>query len=197
MTMDTYPSDASRGFVRGFWMNTYCQFPINFVQSLVGGNPDLCGRKLMDVLDEYAHWGLLATLGEVLPNPDNRVTLADELDDNGVPVARVTFSFGDNDRAIVEAERGLAEQAMNAAGATHVLTSDGTHHLLGTCRMGSDPETSVVRPDCRSHDIANLWICDGSVFPSGGAVNPSLTIQAIATRTARLALAGAAERSAA
>jgi choline dehydrogenase-like flavoprotein len=83
---------------------------------------------------------------------------------------------------------------LEAAGATRTLTSDGTHHLLGTCRMGTDPETSVVGPDCRSHDVANLWICDGSVFPTAGAVNPSLTIQAIATRTARLALAGADEQ---
>jgi choline dehydrogenase-like flavoprotein len=179
-------------------MNTYCQFPINFAQSLVGSNPDLYGRDLMDVLDKYAHWGMLATLGEVLPNADNRVTLADELDDNGVPVARVTFSFGDNDRAIIDAERQLAERVMEAAGATRVLTSDGTHHLLGTCRMGTNPDTSVVGPDCRSHDVENLWICDGSVFPTGGAVNPSLTIEAIATRTARLALAGAdADRRAA
>ena len=194
MTMDTYPSNASRGFVRGFWMNTYCQFPINFAQSLTGSNPDLWGRELMDVLDEYANWGLLATLGEVLPNPDNRVTLADEVDANGVPVARVTFSYGENDRAIIEEEQAVAEQVMDAAGATRILTSDGTHHLLGTCRMGMDPETSVVRPDCRSHDVENLWVCDGSVFPTGGAVNPSLTIQAIATRTARLALAGAGEQ---
>jgi choline dehydrogenase-like flavoprotein len=191
MTMDTYASDPKRGFVRGFWMNTYCQFPINFAQSLVGSNPDLWGRELMEVLDEYAQWGMLATLGEVLPNAENRVTLADERDDNGVPVARLTFSYGDNDRAIVKAERELAEQVMETAGATRILTSDGTHHLLGTCRMGTDPATSVVGPDCRSHDVPNLWICDGSVFPTGGAVNPSLTIEAIATRTARLALAGA------
>ena len=50
--------------------------------------------------------------------------------------------------------------------------------------MGFDPETSVVDADCRSWDIANLWICDGSVFPTVGGVNPSLTIQAIACRTA-------------
>jgi choline dehydrogenase-like flavoprotein len=51
--------------------------------------------------------------------------------------------------------------------------------------MGVDPATSVVDPDCRSHDVANLWICDGSVLPTVGAVNPSLTIRAVATRTAR------------
>ena len=50
--------------------------------------------------------------------------------------------------------------------------------------MGSDPRDSVVNADCRSWDIRNLWICDGSVFPTVGGVNPSLTIQAIACRTA-------------
>jgi choline dehydrogenase-like flavoprotein len=189
MTMDPYPSDPGRGYARGFWMNTYARFPISFAEELVGSNPDLWGPALMEVLDGYAHWGLLATLGEVLPNPENRVTVADERDHHGVPVARVTFSYGDNDKLIVEAERDLATQAMEAAGATRILVGDGTHHVLGTCRMGTDPETSVVGPDCRSHDLPNLWVCDGSVFPTGGAVNPSLTIQAIATRTARLALA--------
>jgi choline dehydrogenase-like flavoprotein len=49
--------------------------------------------------------------------------------------------------------------------------------------MGNDPASSVVNADCRTWDIANLWICDGSVFPTVGGVNPSLTIQAIACRT--------------
>jgi choline dehydrogenase-like flavoprotein len=193
MTMDPYETDRSRGFMRGFWMNTYSQFPIDFARALTGSNPDLWGTDLMDVLHEYAQWGLLATLGEVLPNPENRVTLADERDANGVPVARITFSFGENDRAIVDSARELASKALEAAGATRILTSEGTPHIMGTCRMGTDPATSVVGPDCRSHDVPNLWICDGSVFPTAGAVNPSLTIEAIATRTARLAL----ERSAA
>jgi choline dehydrogenase-like flavoprotein len=139
----------------------------------------------MDVLDEYAHWGLIATLGEVLPNPDNRVTLAEETDYNGVPVARVTFSYGDNDRALIAAMHDDGARIIEAAGADRLLFNRGNHHLLGTCRMGSDPATSVVDRDCKAHDVDNLWICDGSVFPTVGAVNPSLTIQAIATRTAR------------
>tara|TARA_R110002095_G_scaffold82201_5_gene71511 strand:- start:4456 stop:4659 length:204 start_codon:yes stop_codon:yes gene_type:complete len=55
---------------------------------------------------------------------------------------------------------------------------------MGTVRMGSDPATSVVDADCRSWDIRNLWVCVGSVFPTSGGVNPSLTIQALACRTA-------------
>ena len=62
--------------------------------------------------------------------------------------------------------------------------TDDTCHLNGTARMGDDPRASVVNADCRSWDIPNLWICDGSVFPTVGGVNPSLTIQAIACRTA-------------
>jgi len=191
MTRDPYGTQRGRDHARGWLFNSYAQMPINFATSLVSSNPDLWGEELVDVLDEYAHWGLLASLGEVLPNPDNRVTLsAEAVDGNGVPIAEVTFSYGDNDRALIDGIRADASRVMDAAGADRVLFSDGNHHLLGTCRMGDDPAASVVDRDCRSHDVANLWICDGSVFPTAGAVNPSLTIQAIATRTARAVIAG-------
>ena len=76
-------------------------------------------------------------------------------------------------------------QALEAAGAHDIWDEDDdTCHLNGTARMGDDPTNSVVNADCRSWDIPNLWICDGSVFPTVGGVNPSLTIQAIACRTA-------------
>jgi choline dehydrogenase-like flavoprotein len=76
-------------------------------------------------------------------------------------------------------------RALQAVGARNIWTQDDdTCHLNGTARMGDDPRTSVVNADCRSWDIPNLWICDGSVFPTVGGVNPSLTIQAIACRTA-------------
>jgi choline dehydrogenase-like flavoprotein len=191
LTRDPYGTQPGRDFLRGYLFNTYAQFPIAFGRALAGSNPDLWGDDLIAVLDEYSHWGLLAGLGEVLPNPDNRVTLADEVDEHGVPVARVTFSYGDNDRVLIDAIRQDGTRIMEAAGATRVLYNDGNHHLLGTCRMGADPATSVVDPDCRAHDVDNLWICDGSVFPTVGAVNPSLTIQANATRAARRLLARA------
>jgi choline dehydrogenase-like flavoprotein len=57
-----------------------------------------------------------------------------------------------------------------------------TAHLMGGCRMGDDPADSVTNADGRSWDIDNLWICDGSLFPSSGGVNPSLTIYALACR---------------
>jgi choline dehydrogenase-like flavoprotein len=76
-------------------------------------------------------------------------------------------------------------QALEATGVREIWDEiDDTCHLNGTARMGEDRERSVVNADCRSWDIPNLWICDGSVFPTVGGVNPSLTIQAIACRTA-------------
>src|SRR3546814_15262509 len=76
-------------------------------------------------------------------------------------------------------------RSLEATGATERWKQwDDTCHLNGTARMGDNPATSVVNADCRSWDIPNLWICDGSVFPTVGGVNPSLTIQAIACRTA-------------
>ena len=65
-----------------------------------------------------------------------------------------------------------------------------SRHVKGTLRMGTDPAVSVVRPDGRFHDVENLYCCDGSVFPTGGGWNPTLTIVAVALRTARGLAAG-------
>ncbi len=71
-----------------------------------------------------------------------------------------------------------------AAGGIDIWTSERTAHLMGGCRMGVNPADAVVDRDGRAFDVPNLFICDGSVFPSAGAGNPSLTIQAVAARTA-------------
>jgi choline dehydrogenase-like flavoprotein len=123
-------------------------------------------------------------VGEVLPDERNTVTLTDERDQYGLPVPRVTFSLRENEHAMIAHAVGFMDQALAAVGATERWREmDDTCHLNGTARMGDDPRTSVVNGDCRSWDIPNLWICDGSVFPTVGGVNPSLTIQAIACRT--------------
>ncbi len=75
-------------------------------------------------------------------------------------------------------------KAMEAAGARDIWDSESTAHLGGTARMGDDPNASVVNPDGRTWDIPNLWVCDGSLMPTVGGVNPSLTIQAMAVRIA-------------
>ena len=111
--------------------------------------------------------------------------MTDEKDQYGLPIPRITYSFCENDKNLIKHSLLFMRRALGAAGATDIWDeTDDTCHLNGTARMGDDPDNSVVSADCRSWDIPNLWICDGSVFPTVGGVNPSLTIQAIACRTA-------------
>jgi choline dehydrogenase-like flavoprotein len=149
------------------------------------GNHGLWGEALIREMENYIHQAGLKIVGEVLPQESNRVTLADEKDQYGLPVARVTFSLCDNDKRLVRHAIRHMTEVMRAGGGHDVWhEDDDTAHLNGTARMGDAPDASVVNADCRSWDVRNLWICDGSVFPTVGGVNPSLTIQAIACRTA-------------
>ena len=124
-------------------------------------------------------------VGEGEPSLANTVTLADETDQYGLRIPRITYGWTDNDKALIAHAMDQMEACLQAGGAARIFRQeDDSNHLNGTARMGDDPATSVVDADCRSWDIRNLWVCDGSVFPTTGGVNPSLTIQAIALRTA-------------
>ena len=70
------------------------------------------------------------------------------------------------------------------AGAKEVWALERYAHTIGTCRMGNDPQTSVVNADGAAHDVSGLFIVDNSVFPSALSVNPALTIMALSLRTA-------------
>lgn len=145
----------------------------------------LWGARLVEKMKRYNHVVGLKIVGEMLPQERNRVTLADELDQYGLRIPRVTYSWCDNDKRLIHHSIAFMRRALSAAGARDLwIQEDDTCHLNGTARMGDRPDNSVVNADCRSWDIPNLWICDGSVFPTVGGANPSLTIQAIACRTA-------------
>jgi choline dehydrogenase-like flavoprotein len=145
----------------------------------------LWGSRLLSEMEKYNHVVGLKIVGEMLPQERNRVTLADDVDQYGLRIPRVTYSWCDNDKRLIDHSLKFMTQALHAIDARDIWTQDDdTCHLNGTARMGADPDHSVVDADCRSWDIPNLWICDGSVFPTVGGVNPSLTIQAIACRTA-------------
>ena len=123
-------------------------------------------------------------MGEILPWPENRVTLANETDQFGLRVAHVNFELHDNDHKLVKFGRDKVEQIMRAAGAEEIVQEARYAHLVGAARMGKDPGSSVVDGFGRTHDIANLFVCDGSIMPTQGSANPGLTIQALAARTA-------------
>jgi choline dehydrogenase-like flavoprotein len=143
------------------------------------------GDRLMRAMQDYNHQVGLKIVGEMMPQERNRVTLSEEKDQYGLPIARVEYSWCDNDRALIGHSLEFMTRALQAIDATEIWAqTDDTCHMNGTARMGDNPRKSVVDSDCRSWDIRNLWVCDGSVFPTVGGVNPSLTIQAIACRTA-------------
>ncbi|NUO62674.1 MAG: GMC family oxidoreductase [Gemmatimonadaceae bacterium] len=177
----TIPGEA---FVCGYTIEVVGPHVVDFA-SRMATSRGLWGASLRREMLDYNYWSGLGIVGEVLPRRDNRVELHhDERDRHGLPIPRVVFGYHGNDQAIVRHAVRQMTSILEAAGGRESWHADRTAHLLGGCRMGHDPHDSVVDADCRSHDVPNLWICDGSVFPTSAAVNPSLTIQAIASRTA-------------
>jgi choline dehydrogenase-like flavoprotein len=175
--------DRGKDFFGGYCYMSQGPLPVLWSATLAGDR-GLWGQALIDEMQRYNHSVGLKVVGEYLPQERNRVTLADEKDQYGLPIARVTYSWCDNDKRLNRHALAFMRRALEAVGAREIWDQeDDTCHLNGTARMGDDPRTSVVDADCRSWDIPNLWSCDGSVFPTVGGVNPSLTIQAIACRT--------------
>jgi choline dehydrogenase-like flavoprotein len=175
-------TDEGKDFFGGYAYMSQGPLAIEWARSLASGR-GLWGQKLLDVVSNYIHQAGLKIVGEVLPREENRVELADQTDALGLRVAKVTFSYCENDNRLRQHAIREMRRAIEAADAKDIWDSESTAHLNGTCRMGDDPKTSVVNADGRSWDIPNLWVCDGSLFPTVGGVNPSLTIQALAART--------------
>ncbi|HEY3784709.1 MAG TPA: GMC family oxidoreductase [Steroidobacteraceae bacterium] len=145
----------------------------------------LWGAPLMRAMQDYNHVVGLKIVGEMLPQERNCVTLSAERDQYDLPVPRIEYSYCENDRRLIDHSLRFMRGALEVVGVSDIWEqTDDTCHLNGTARMGDDPRTSVVDADCRSWDVRNLFVCDGSVFPTVGGVNPSLTIQALACRTA-------------
>ncbi len=176
--------DRGKDFHGGYCWMAQGPLPIEWV-SVQTGARGLWGERLRREMMDYNHQIGVKMVGEMLPDEANRVTLADEVDQYGLRVARITYRWGDNDKRLIQHALRQMMMSLEAIGATNrFVQEDDTNHLAGTARMGFDRDSSVVNADCRSWDIPNLWVCDGSVFPTVGGVNPALTIQTIAMRTA-------------
>ncbi|HEX5146564.1 MAG TPA: GMC family oxidoreductase [Conexibacter sp.] len=177
-----YETDRARGFARGFSIQTVGPLPIAWAEHVLADGH--WGQALREYLRDYNHWYTLGVLCELLPRAENRVTLADETDRNGMPVARLDYTQCDNDRANVAYAKRTLHAIMEAAGAQDVLTIDRYAHLVGGCPMGDSPQDGVIDADHRVWSLPNLFVADGSAMPTQGSANPALTIMALASRLA-------------
>jgi hypothetical protein len=183
LSEEFYETDRRRDFARGFAIQTVGPLPVAFAKQMMSAM-GAWGWGMRRVMMDYNHWATLGVLGEILPWEDNRVELAEEKDRFGLRVAKVTFNLHENDRKLIEFGKRKVMDVLWAAGATQVVQESRFAHLVGAARMGNDPATSVVDRFGRTHDIPNLFVCDGSIMPTQGSANPGLTIQALAARTA-------------
>jgi choline dehydrogenase-like flavoprotein len=179
-----YETDESRGFARGFSIQTVGPLPIEWSTHVMADGH--WGAALREYMRDYNHWTVLGVLCELLPAPDNRVTLADEKDQYGMPIARFNYTQGDNDKKNIAYASRILEEIWEGAGAQDTLKIDRYAHLVGGCRMGFTPEDSVIDAAHKAWSLDNLYVVDGSVFPTQGAANPALPIMALADRCADL-----------
>jgi choline dehydrogenase-like flavoprotein len=181
-TEDFYETDPGKPYRRGFSLQSVSPLPITFAEHVLAQG--FWGARLREYMRDYIHWATLGALCEFLPQPDNRVTLADTTDRYGLPVAKFSYSQCDNDRQLMSAAQQWMEDILRAAGATEVVTINRYAHLVGGARMATRPEDGVVDATQRTFAVPNLYITDGSVLPTQGAANPALTIMALAARVA-------------
>ena len=181
-------TEPGEGFVRGYG---YQGGAIR-----MGGKPRAEQPGMGAAMKEGAHklgpWMVyISGFGEMLPNPDNRVTLNKNQDDQwGIPVPHIECTIGDNERAMSKQILADGKAMIEAAGGMVISQAKepGTPglgiHEMGTARMGRDPKTSVLNQYNQAHEVPNLFCTDGAAMASSGCQNPSLTYMALTARAA-------------
>lgn len=205
VVQDFYESDPKRGFYGGGGIDARAMFAATPLMYAMAGSPgDIkqWGAGFKDALaHNFSRQMGLAVSGTSLPMDRNNITLDPKNTDQwGRQSVRMTYRDHPDDLSNVEFMRDKAMEILDASGAVkswsgEVEPTQGGVHLLGTCRMGEDPATSVVDKYNRSHDVPNLFICDGSSLVSSTRGQPTMTIMALAFRAAEhiIAAAGAGE----
>ena len=172
------------GFNDFYFGNEEHQYPLGQIQMtgkskwnrLAIFSPDSVPKPTLEYMAEHAvDWWLTS---EDLPDPDNRVTLTDE--------GQIKVDFTPNNVAAHKEFVNMWQGYLRQIGFFMFMVTEvplsAVWHQVGTCRFGSDPKANVLDLNCRTHDVDNLYVVDGSFFPSMGAVNPTLTIIANALR---------------
>ena len=177
--------DPRRGFKGGFLFLTV-PFAPEIVAKIV--LQDLWGERLAGIMKQYSNMAAMLVHGEDMPQESNRISLhPTQLDQNGLPVPVVHYEDHPNTAAMkaFASERGRA--IYQALGAKEIFAAPDVFpatHNMGVARMGNDPAKSVCNSWGQTHDIDNLFVSDGSLFPTVGCENPTLTIVALVLRQA-------------
>jgi choline dehydrogenase-like flavoprotein len=188
--MDFYETDAKRGFYGGGGIDArFAKYPITFaLGGLPPGSPAWGEGFARGLAEQYNRTMFFGTHGTSLPLEANSVTIDPVLKDAwGLPCMRVTYNDHPDDLKCAEFLGTHANQIAQAAGALKtwaepVRPQTQAVHLLGTCRMGNNRETSVIDKFHRTHDVPNLFICDGSSMVTSSRCQPTETISALAFR---------------
>ncbi len=142
-------------------------------------------RELQPAMFQIGAWG------KVEHRAENRVTVdPKKVDKFGIPIPIVQFNWGENDLKLYKEMRDSVAEALDACEVEMTINRDDrpggfASHEVGTCRMGRSAKTSVLNAYCQSHEIRNLFVVDGSCFTTFSEKNPTLTIAALAVRSAR------------
>lgn len=179
---------GKRDYVGGFMAQLQYADPSypHHASHLAGFGPRF-KRRVRDLQPALLQMG---GFGKVVARHENRVTVDPaRTDRHGIPIPVVHFSFGDNDRALWRDMSAALEEIYQKAG-TELFFKDEqlngfASHEVGTCRMGTDPTTSVLTPFNQAHEVPNLFVVDGSAFVTFPEKNPTLTIMALAVRASR------------
>jgi choline dehydrogenase-like flavoprotein len=160
--------------------------PLNIARDLI--TQGMSGKELFESIRAIAPYQVgVASLSEQLPDPENRVVPdLDQLDALGIPRPKLVYSHADYSLDGLQEARAFHHELLESMGGTNLWDSGiyGVGHLMGTCRMGEDPATSVTDATGRTHDHPNLYLAGSSLFPTSGTANPTLTLAALALRTA-------------
>lgn len=196
VSFEFYATRQEHDFVRGLKLQLAPgPGPIALAQGAVTGTPLPWGAAHhADFERRFDRTCGFTVCAEDLADPDNRITLSPTLvDADGVAAPKMTYRLSDNARKILDFGMERATDVLVAAGANETfrqpLRSAAGFHLMGTARMGEDPDRSVVDRFGRCHDVANLFVADASSFVTAAAINPTATAQALALRAADHALA--------
>ncbi len=177
--------DYLRGFGCQFWY-TGAQTDLSYAKTIPGFGLDF--KKA--VKDRYPAVLALHPFGEAIPKAENRITVkGSPLDRYGVPVSRIAYSVGENERRMSKDMYNTMLEILHAAKAEiipfergHLEPNGSAIHEHGTCRMGDDAKLSALNGFCQMHDVKNVFVVDGSAFTTASEKNPTLTILALAWR---------------